>query len=81
LRDGDTGYHIQTGEFIIQNWNIPKQDIFSFRTPLIPWTAHEWLSEVIMAAIHSVTGLTGIVIFFSFIVASTYLLLYRLVRR
>src|SRR5215510_1476145 len=49
LRDGDTGYHIRTGEFIIQNWTIPEQDIFSFRSPPVPWTAHEWLSEIIMA--------------------------------
>src|SRR4030095_6416972 len=81
LRDGDTGYHIRTGEFIIQNWTIPERDIFSFRSPPIPWTAHEWLSEIIMAIVHSVAGLTGIVIFFSFIIATTYLLLFRMLRQ
>ena len=81
LRDGDTGFHIRTGEFIIENWTIPEQDIFSFRSPPIPWTAHEWLSEVIMALVHRLSGLTGIVIFFSFILATTYLLLLRLLRQ
>ena len=81
LRDGDTGYHIRTGEFIIQNWTIPEQDIFSFRSPPIPWTAHEWLAEIIMAIVHSVSGLTGTVIFFSFIIATTYFLLFKMLRQ
>jgi hypothetical protein len=81
LRDGDTGYHIRTGEFIIQNWTIPEQDIFSFRNPPVPWVAHEWLSEIIMAIVHRVSGLTGVVIFFSFIIATTYFLLFRMLRQ
>ena len=81
LRDGDTGYHIRAGEFIIQNWTIPERDIFSFRSPPIPWTAHEWLSEIIMAIVHSASGLTGTVIFFSFIIATTYFLLFRMLRQ
>jgi hypothetical protein len=81
LRDGDTGYHIRTGEFIIQNWTIPERDIFSFRSPPMPWTAHEWLAEMIMAVVHSAAGLTGTVILFSFIIATTYFLLFRMLRQ
>lgn len=81
LQDGDTGYHIRAGEFIIQNWIIPQRDIFSFRNPPIPWTVHEWLSEIFMALVHRASGLTGTVIFFSFIIATTYLLLFRMLRQ
>ncbi|MBI5560334.1 MAG: hypothetical protein HY883_03580 [Deltaproteobacteria bacterium] len=81
LDDGDTGYHIRAGEFIINTLTVPKSDIFSFRTPPLPWTAHEWLSEVIMAVIHRAFGLTGIVIFFSFLISSVYFLLFKIMRR
>jgi hypothetical protein len=81
LRDGDTGYHIRTGEFIIKNGTIPERDIFSFRSPPIPWVTHEWLSEVIMALVHHASGLTGVVVFFAFIIATTYLLLFRMLRQ
>ena len=81
LRDGDTGYHIRTGEFIIQNWTIPEHDIFSFRSPPLPWTAHEWLAEIAMALVHRAAGLTGTVIFFAFLIAATYLLLFRMLRQ
>jgi hypothetical protein len=80
LGDGDTGYHIRAGEWILRNFSIPRFDIFSFHSPPIPWTAHEWLSEVIMALIHQYTGLTGIVVFFTFLLALTFYLLFLKIR-
>ena len=80
LADGDTGYHIRAGEFMLHTLSIPRHDIFSFISPPLPWTAHEWLSEVIMALIHKNFGLTGIVIFFSFVIASVYYLLFKVVQ-
>lgn len=80
LSDGDTGYHIRAGEWILRNVSIPRFDIFSFHTPPIPWTAHEWLSEVVMALIHRWSGLTGIVVFFTFLLASTFYLLFLKIR-
>ena len=80
LEDCDTGYHIRAGEYILRTLSIPKADIFSLHTPAIPWTAHEWLSEVIMAAIHKISGLTGIVAFFALILALTSYLLFEILR-
>jgi hypothetical protein len=80
LFDCDTGYHIRAGEHIINTFLVPKHDIFSFLTPPIPWTAHEWLSEVIMAMVHRAFGLTGIVIFFSLIISLVYYLLFKIIR-
>ncbi len=77
LADCDTGYHIRAGEFILDTHTVPRHDIFSYQTPPIPWTAHEWLSEVVMALIHRAFGLTGIVIFFAFVIAITYYLLFK----
>jgi len=81
LTDGDTGWHIRAGEFMIDTLSVPKTDIFSFRTPPFPWMPHTWLSEVIMALIHRALGLTGVVIFFSFLIALTYFLLFKMMRR
>jgi hypothetical protein len=81
LNDCDTGYHIRAGEYIIDTFSIPKHDIFSFISPALPWTAHEWLSEVIMAAIHRAAGLTGVVIFFSFMISLVYYLMFKVIRK
>ncbi len=81
LNDGDTGYHIRAGDYILENLSIPKKDIFSYHYPPFPWTAHEWLSEVIMAIIHKISGLTGIVLFFSFLIALSYYIFFKILRR
>lgn len=80
LGDGDTGYHIRTGEIILQTWQIPTHDPYSFHSPPLPWTAHEWLSEVIMALIFRPFHLTGIVVFFAFVLALTHWLLFQSLR-
>jgi hypothetical protein len=81
LNDGDTGYHIRAGEYILETRSIPKVDSFSFLDPPPAWTAHEWLSEVVMAKAHDAQGLTGVVIFFSFIIAMTYYLFFQFLRK
>ena len=80
LADGDTGWHIRTGEFILRTHSVPKYDIFSFIAPPLPWTAHEWLSEVIMALVHKIYGLTGIVFFFAFVISLIYYLQFRILK-
>jgi hypothetical protein len=80
LGDGDSGYHIRTGQVILATWNIPRKDIYSFHTPPLKWTAHEWLAELIMALVHKTFGLTGVVLSFSVLLAATHWLLYRTLR-
>ena len=72
LGDADTGYHIRAGEYIIENKVVPKNDIFSFLNKPIPWTAHEWLSEVIMEKIHRRSGLSGVVLFYIILIALSF---------
>jgi len=81
LGDGDTGYHIRTGEIIANTWQIPTKDIYSFHEPALKWTAHEWLSEVIMAVIDKAAGLTGVVIFFASLLALIHWLLFQTLRK
>src|SRR5260370_42335632 len=49
LGDGDTWSHVATGEWIIAHGVVPRADPFSHSMPGAPWTAHEWLSEVLLA--------------------------------
>jgi hypothetical protein len=80
LGDGDTGYHIRAGEIILKDLAVPRLDPFSFIAPSLPWTAHEWLSEVLMALVHNALGLPGIVLLFALLLSTTYWLLFRWIR-
>jgi hypothetical protein len=57
LSDGDTGWHIRTGEWILANRAVPFRDLFSFSRPDAPWFAWEWGADVLFALIHSLGGL------------------------
>jgi hypothetical protein len=80
LNDGDTGYHIRTGEVILETGRVPTKDIFSSHVPALKWTAHEWLAEVIMAIVFKSTGLTGVVLFFALLLSGTHWLLYWMLK-
>jgi len=46
--DGSTGWHIATGDYILQH-GVPTKDILSYTFPEKAWVAYEWLSDTIMA--------------------------------
>lgn len=71
LGDGDTGYHIRAGELMLKSGTILNADPFSYLRPQIPWTAHEWLAEIIMALCHYAAGLPGVVLLFALVIALT----------
>lgn len=49
LGDSDTFWHIAAGRWIIEHAAVPAHDPFSHTMQGSPWTAHEWLSEVVLA--------------------------------
>lgn len=57
LVDGDTGWHIRTGEWILEHRSFVHRDLFSFSKAGEPWFAWEWLADVVFAWIHSAGGL------------------------
>ena len=49
LADGDTGWHIRTGEHILATGAFPHEDLFSFTMEGRQWFAWEWLSDEILS--------------------------------
>ena len=77
LTDSDTGWHIRTGEWILKHGRIPATDLFSFTKFGQPWFAWEWLSDVLLAAMHSRFGLGGIVVASLVLLGATSVCVYR----
>ncbi len=78
LGDGDTGWHLRTGEWILANGRVPDRDIFSFTRAGQPWFAWEWLWDVTFAALHAHWGMAAVIFVSSLIIAATFALVYRL---
>ncbi len=62
LGDGDTWSHVATGEWIIAHGAAPRADPFSYSMPGAPWTAHEWLSEILLTLSFRFAGWNGVVL-------------------
>ena len=77
LADGDTGWHIRTGEYILSTHSVPTRDLFSFSKAGQPWFAWEWLSDVTFAALHHFWGLKGVVVFTGLVLSLAATLLFR----
>lgn len=71
LQDGDTGWHLGAGRYIWQTFSIPEADPFSYTFQGSPWTAHEWLAEVLMHGAFSLGGWSALVALYAIIFAAT----------
>jgi hypothetical protein len=77
LADGDTGWHIRAGEYVLAHLQVPRTDLFSFSRPDAPWCAWEWLSDVLFALAHRAAGLKGVSLLAGATVAACFTVLFR----
>jgi hypothetical protein len=75
LGDADTFWHIAAGRWMIAHVAVPATDPFSFTHAGQPWMAHEWLSEVVMAAAWFAAGWSGVMLLTGLAVAALALLM------
>ena len=61
LADSDLWGHIRFGQDILRARSIIQTDSYSYRTQGQTWINHEWLSEVIYAAIYNWSGQRGLI--------------------
>ena len=81
LGDGDTGWHLRTGEWILANHRVPTQDMFSYTKAGQPWFAWEWLWDVAFGWLNLQWGMAAVILASMLVICFTSVLLFRLVRR
>ncbi len=70
------GWHLASGRLILETGRIPHVDPFSFTAAGTPWIDHEWLFQVVVAALDRLGGVPALVgLRIAFSVALTLLLL------
>jgi hypothetical protein len=72
MPSADMWWHLSTGRYILQNHTIPHTEPFSATVNGTPWTAHEWLSELIFYYAYSWVGSAGLLLFASFVVTLAF---------
>lgn len=62
MQDTDTYWHVAVGRWIVENATVPTSDPFTHSMPGTPWTAFEWLSELLIFGAYSLGGWAGLVL-------------------
>jgi hypothetical protein len=71
FRDGDTGWHISTGESIVRAAVVPAADSFSLIHAGREWFAWEWLADVALGGAHLALGPSGVALLAALVIALT----------
>jgi hypothetical protein len=74
--DPDLGWHLRTGQWIIETGHVPHTDPFSFTRGGSAWISHEWLSEVIFYGLWKLGGAAALIVFSALVTTLGFLFLY-----
>ncbi len=77
----DHWWHMLTGRFILENGAIPTIDPFSFTHAGSPWVNWEWLAGLVMYAVYSLLGPSGLQLLRLVLVGGTLILIWKNITR
>jgi hypothetical protein len=60
VADPDIWWHLRNAEYLFQNHQLPRHDLYSFTVAGAPWINHEWLAEVPYYLAWRTWGLGGV---------------------
>jgi len=77
ISDPDFWFHLKIGQFIVQNAQIPRVEIFSCTNLGQPYVAHGWLSGVIFYLIYSRFGQNLLIGVFAVLTALAFWIIFK----
>jgi hypothetical protein len=80
LGDGDTGWHIRTGDWMLQNGRIPVADFFSFSKPGGEWFAWEWLWDGAFSWLQKTGGMAAVLLVSVIVICFSSALVYGITK-
>lgn len=81
LNDPDTYLHVAAGRWMLAHAALPVHDPFSHSMAGAIWVPHEWLAEIVLAAVYDTTGWSGLVLLTAAAFATSLALLTRFLLR
>ncbi|MGB2868062.1 MAG: hypothetical protein WBD36_06410, partial [Bacteroidota bacterium] len=72
----DIGFHIKAGEWILSNFSIPRQDIFTYTVSGNEYIDLYWIYQIAMAIVNRLGGPFGLVAFNAIVVVACFSLLF-----
>jgi hypothetical protein len=80
LHDNSFMTHLATGRVIVDRWEIPRTDPYSFTAPGHPWTVASWFASLLYGLTEKLGGLGGIRVLDALLAGALAALVWRLAR-
>jgi hypothetical protein len=80
ILDPDFFWHLANGRAMLEQGRIINEEIFSYTRQGVPFSNHEWLSQILFYLIFKAWGPLGIVIFKTVVVLLTAFFIYKISR-
>ncbi|MGD9683798.1 MAG: hypothetical protein AB7W16_21745 [Candidatus Obscuribacterales bacterium] len=74
--DGSTGWHLVTGDYILDHAAVPHKDLISYTFADRGWVAYEWLFDLIAAGITRAGGLNLLAVILTCLIGFIFLFVY-----
>lgn len=81
VADPDLGWHLRTGEWILQHHAFPHVDIFSRFGAGKPWQAYSWLFELFLLKLYQWFHLDGVMVYMGIMLTAIAAAVYRMMSR
>ena len=80
VQDPDVWWHLRTGEWIVEQGEIPESDAFSNYAAGRPLVAYSWLMDVTLYGLYRAVGLRGVILYSATLSVAITAALYALMR-
>ena len=78
----DIGFHLKTGHWILQNFEFPGNDVFTYTVGTHKYIDLQWLYQITIAIIDTLFGEFGLVASNAFLIVACFILvLFRIMRK
>jgi hypothetical protein len=75
--DTDTWWHLRAGQWIVENRQVPREDVFSYTRAGEAWEYPGWLAEVPMYLIYRLAGPGGLNLWTALMVTLTFVFVWQ----
>ncbi|MBN3038959.1 MAG: tetratricopeptide repeat protein [Candidatus Omnitrophica bacterium] len=79
IHNPDIWTDLKTGQYILKQNTIPREDIYSYTAEGVSWVNHHWLFQVFAYSFYRFLGIEGVIFLKIIVFLSAYWLLYLLV--
>lgn len=73
LEDSDIWLHLKAGQWIIDNFNVPHTQLFSYAIGNVPWVDHSWFFQALIFLVYRFLGGINALIVFKAVIVSLIL--------